>query len=76
MKMERSELFVNGGAQRVRAQLFAKFRSEVEREFADRLQAASWFKRILLRSRMRHEIERRVKEKLPSPWSLYHTSQA
>ena len=65
--------FLADGYQRGRAACETSrvaIRREVEQEFADRLRQAGFFGRLLIRRRIRREVERRL-NKLAPPDALY-----
>lgn len=66
--------FVFDGHERARAASMDKIRAQVEAEFAERIQAASWARRLPLIGEMRREIERRLKQVAP-PDALYFHGQ-
>ncbi len=70
---ERSESpskFVVDGYSRAWNAMEPEIRFQVEREFHAELQSASFFKRLLVRHKMRHEVARRIHETAP-PDALY-----
>ena len=62
--------FVADGYGRARDAIEPEIRAEVEREFAKRLQTASFLKRWRLRREMAAEIKRRIHARAP-PDALY-----
>ena len=65
--------FVADGCERAQAAALDEIRATVEREYAERLQSAGWFKRMLLYREMRREIKRRLDRTAP-PWGLYNSA--
>jgi hypothetical protein len=65
--------FVADGCHRARSANVSAIRAEVEREYAERLQSAGFFRRWLLCREMRREIERRL-DRVAPPWGLYFSS--
>lgn len=62
--------FVSDGRERARAACIGKIRAQVEAEYADRLRAANWAQRLLLKALMQREIERRL-DRIAPPDALY-----
>jgi hypothetical protein len=62
--------FVLDGRERAREASFDGIRAQVEAEYAERLQAANWARRLLLKAEMRREIERRL-DRIAPPDALY-----
>ena len=58
--------FVADGCRRARAAIEPRVRADVEREFAGKLENASFLKRLRLRRQMEREIQRRVEAMAPS----------
>ncbi len=71
MGEDRSEGIVADGYNRACAALEPAIRAEVRKEFAERLENASFLERLRLRREMAAEIERRVRAKAPPPDALY-----
>jgi hypothetical protein len=64
--------FVHDGYDRARDANIDAIRVAVKAEYRDRLDAAGWFERLLLRREMRREVEARLARKAP-PDGLYLT---
>ena len=62
--------FMKGGYKRARTAHESRIRNEVEREFAAEIKKASWWRRFLIRRRMKREIEERLYRVAP-PNALY-----
>jgi len=62
--------FLADGRRRARAAQEVTVRKEVEQEFAEPLRQASFFGRLLIRRRIRREMERRL-GRLAPPDALY-----
>lgn len=73
MAKERNQQFVFDGRDRLIAATVHNIRADVEREYADRLYAANWFTRALIRLEMRREIKRRA-ARLTPPDALYFSA--
>jgi hypothetical protein len=67
-----SNQFVADGYERACEAAIDKIRAAVAIEYAERLQAAGWWERWLLRYAMRREVERRL-QRIAPPWGLYLT---
>jgi len=74
MANESKPRFVANGYDRAVNAATSGIRAQVEREYAGRLGAAGWFKRMLLYCEMRIEIKRRAKRAAP-PDALYSSAQ-
>jgi len=66
----KKEHFVADGCDRARIVLEPLVRAEVEAEYTEILQTASFWQRLLLRKKVNREIERRIREAAP-PDALY-----
>jgi hypothetical protein len=71
--------FVEDGAERAAAAVIARIRDEVELEYAERLNSASWFERWRLYREIRNEVSRRLAkckrlDEIASPRNLYSSS--
>ncbi len=71
MGEDHSEGIVKDGYKRACAALEPAIQAEVRKEFAERLENASFFERLRLRRQMAAEIRRRVVGKAPPPDALY-----
>lgn len=68
---ERSHGLVHGGRKRAIAGLRQQLRAELAEEYRDRLAAAGFTARLVLRREMRRELKRRVRLQEPSRGTLY-----
>ena len=71
MGEDQSDGIVKGGYKRACAALEPAIQAEVRKEFAERLENASFFERLRLLREMATEIERRLRAKVPPPDALY-----
>lgn len=62
--------FVFDGNKRARMAAIEKIRARIEAEYCERLQAASWVRRWLLKLEMRREITRQL-DRIAPPDALY-----
>ncbi len=70
MSHDRKDQIVADGRRRAYDASIDRVRAEVAKEFAPELAKAGFWRRILLRFRMEHEVERRMRRTAP-PWGLY-----
>jgi hypothetical protein len=65
MRRNNNDPFVHDGYDLARSANIDIIRIEVETEYRERLEAAGWFKRLLLRREMKLEVEARLERKAP-----------
>ncbi len=70
MTRNKDSHFIADGYERAREASFDRIRVQVEAEYAERLRAANWARRLLLKAEMRREIERRL-DRIAPPDALY-----
>jgi len=69
--LERCDRFVVDGAERLVGDVRASIKQEVEADWSERIAQTSWFGRLRLRRKIRNEIDRRVKKRMPSKETLW-----
>lgn len=70
MTQNQDSHFVADGCERARKASIDKIRAQVEAKYSERLRAANWARRLLLKAEMRREVERRL-DRIAPPDALY-----